>query len=75
MYALRASDGTLLWSYQTGIGADGFGGVGGPPRVSNGTVFFAADDGCVYALRAADGTLIWRYQTGGRVQSSTTIDT
>ena len=69
VYALRASDGGLLWRYNTA------GPVGGPPVVVDGIVYINANvdqglgyaTGYVYALRASDGALLWRYTTGNFV--------
>ena len=72
VYALRASDGGLLWRYTTA------GPVGDPasrPVVADGIVYVNANvdqglgsiTGYVYALRANDGALLWRYTTEGYV--------
>jgi outer membrane protein assembly factor BamB len=61
MYALSASNGTLLWS-NTAIGAvisNPFYGNGA--AVANGMVYFAASNGNVYALNASTGVLIWKF--------------
>ena len=77
VYALRASDGDLLWHYNTA------GPVGGPvassPVVVDGIVYVNANvdqglnyiTGYIYALRAGDGKLLWRYTTDGYVYSPT----
>lgn len=57
IYALRASDGAILWRYATG--GDN---IWSSPAVSGGVVYVASDDE-VYALRASDGTPLWRYRT------------
>src|SRR6266700_2346105 len=69
VYALRASDGGLLWRYTTA------GPVNDPPVVVDGIVYVNANvdqglgylTGYVYALRASDGALLWRYTNGSFV--------
>ena len=69
VYALRASDGCLLWRYTTA------GPVNDPPVVVDGIVYVNANvdqglgylTGYVYALRASDGALLWRYTNGSFV--------
>jgi outer membrane protein assembly factor BamB len=55
-YAVNAADGTLVWTYHTGI----YGNAFGAPAVSNGVVYLAAID-YVYAFNAASGTVLWQY--------------
>ena len=43
------------------------------PAVSNGIVFFGANDGGLYALSQEDGHLVGRYQTAGPVSSSPAV--
>ena len=54
VYAVDAAEGSLRWTFFTDA----------PPRlaptVSNGKVYFGADDGIAYCLDAADGSLVWR---------------
>jgi RHS repeat-associated protein len=58
--ALRATDGTLLWTYQRpGVSSE----FSSP--VSSGVIYVASADNSVYALRAADGVLLWDIQTDG----------
>jgi outer membrane protein assembly factor BamB len=68
VYALGASNGTLLWSYATG------GSVSSSPAVLGGVVFvgsLGSPYGRVYALNASTGSLLWNYTTiGGQVYSS-----
>ncbi|MCX7015962.1 MAG: PQQ-binding-like beta-propeller repeat protein [Candidatus Sumerlaeota bacterium] len=56
VYALRASDGLVLWKYVAG------GRVDSPPTFDSGNLYFGSNDGWVYCLRAADGQLVWRYR-------------
>ncbi len=60
VYALRISNGALLWSHKIDGSADQ------PPLVNNGVVYvvsFVDQNGpaYVYALRVSDGSLLWRY--------------
>ena len=53
LYALRASDGTLLWQYT----ANNFIAT---PIVANGVVYAASNDGVLAALRVSDGYQFWK---------------
>ena len=59
VYALDASTGDLIWSYETGDD-----GVFSSPAVSGGVVYVGSRDNRVYALDASTGDLIWSYGTG-----------
>lgn len=63
IYAIRASDGKKLWSYQ----ADGR--VNTSAAYSTGRIFIATDGGSVYALNARTGKLAWRAQSQARFGS------
>jgi outer membrane protein assembly factor BamB len=54
--ALKADDGTSLWSCTVA------GRVDSPPTVERGLVYFGSADGWMYCLRAEDGTLVWRFR-------------
>jgi outer membrane protein assembly factor BamB len=56
-YALRASDGTLLWSYAT------YAPDSSAPSVSNGIVYFTSGVS-VFALRAVTGAEVWERNIG-----------
>jgi len=58
LYALDATDGTVIWSYETG------GCIKSSPAVANGIVYVGSDDGYLYALDATTGAKIWHYRTG-----------
>ena len=53
LYALRASDGALLWQYTANNSI-------ATPSVANGVVYTASDDGVLAALRAIDGHQLWK---------------
>lgn len=57
VYALRARDGALLWSYPIN------GTLFSDPVLVNTTVYVGAGNGMVYALRADNGALVWHYLT------------
>jgi outer membrane protein assembly factor BamB len=64
LYALKTSNGALLWSYD--IGGELFG-----PAVSNGVVYIGGAFG-VYALNSTTGALLWSYIRDG-VQTPPTV--
>ncbi len=53
LYALRASDGALLWQYTK----NNFIAI---PTVASGVLYTASDDGVLAALRASDGHQLWK---------------
>jgi outer membrane protein assembly factor BamB len=62
VWALKASDGTLLWQYQRGVAV-----AGSAPTVSDGIVYVTDSGGTpnyTYALDGATGSLLWKYQDG-----------
>jgi len=63
LYALRASDGSSLWRFET------LGVVQSEPYYDEelDTVFFGSHDGALYAVRAQDGTLVFRFAAGAEV--------
>ena len=64
LYALNASNGSLLWRDQFSPGASS------SPAVINGVVYIVEGDGYIYALNASNGTQLWRYQTGMDIYST-----
>ncbi len=56
VHALRASDGSSVWSYTVA------GRVDSPPTIHAGLVYFGSADGWIYCLRAKDGELVWRFR-------------
>jgi outer membrane protein assembly factor BamB len=66
------SDGSLLWSYRTGVGAGD--GVRSAPAVdSDGRVYAISDDGNTYGL-LSDGSMLWSYdRASGYTYSSPAI--
>src|SRR5438128_1303628 len=65
MYALRESDGSLLWSFTADLSSDECGysyGIDGTAAVSSGKLYFGSAGCVLYALDASSGNLIWRTQ-------------
>lgn len=58
IHAIRANDGSTLWTYQV-ASANGVDGI----YIADGIVYASAD--ALYALRANDGSLLWKYQSDG----------
>ena len=63
VYALRASDGALLWRYTNGSFV--YNGYVYQPTVVDEVVYIASQNVTLSALRASDGTLLWRYTAKG----------
>lgn len=59
VYALKALDGTLHWSYA--IDGDTFNGL----VLGNKMLYIGSTNGIAYALRSDNGTLAWHYRTKG----------
>ncbi|MFP5264405.1 MAG: PQQ-binding-like beta-propeller repeat protein [Blastocatellia bacterium] len=63
MYALRESDGSLIWDYMTELVTDNCNrtyGIDGTAAISNGRLYFGSAACNLYSLDAATGNLIWR---------------
>jgi outer membrane protein assembly factor BamB len=62
-YALRASDGSSIWRFET------LEVVQSEPYYDRDLdyVYFGSHDGALYCVRAADGGLVWRFMTGAEV--------
>ena len=67
VYALDASTGEKLWSYQANVG------LADSVAVENGMVYVGSLDDNVYALNASTGALVWMYVTDGVIQSSPAV--
>ncbi len=66
VYALRSTDGTLLWRSSID------GGVGDQPVVAGGVVYVTASTditATLYALRSSDGALLWHYTSNGGIST------
>jgi outer membrane protein assembly factor BamB len=74
MYALRESDGSVLWSYDAGTFTDNrctptSMGIDSTAAVADGKVYFATSDAKLYALDAATGNLVWQKQVADPAQA------
>ena len=67
VYALNASTGAPIWSYETGSV------VLSPAAVAEGIVYVGSEDNKVYALNATTGAYIWSYTTGYYVDSALAV--
>ncbi len=63
LYALRASNGSTIWRFET------LGAVQSEPLYDPelDAVYFGSNDGGLYAVHASDGRLVWRYDSGAEV--------
>lgn len=67
IYAVNATNGSLIWTYTTkGI-------VRSSPAVANNIVYAGSGDKNLYALNATDGTYIWNYTTKDAIYAPPTI--
>ena len=67
VFALRASDGSLLWHYKIN------GPIDGTLSVVDGVVYAISSHEMAYALRGSDGTLLWQYRLAGHAIASPMI--
>jgi eukaryotic-like serine/threonine-protein kinase len=67
LYALLASDGSYLWSINTGND------VNANPVVVEGVLYFASDNNCMYAARPGDGAMIWNFCTGSDITATPVV--
>jgi outer membrane protein assembly factor BamB len=63
LYALRATDGSSIWRFET------MGPVQSEPLYDGheDVVFFGSNDGALYKVKAADGALVWRFNTNAEI--------
>jgi outer membrane protein assembly factor BamB len=67
MYALRESDGSVVWNFNAGTYSTsscnpGTFGIDGTAALSDGKLYFGTGDAKLYALDPATGNLIWQKQ-------------
>jgi len=69
LYALRATDGSTIWRFETA------GMVQSEPLYDAITdvVYFGSHDGALYAVAARDGKLLWRFNSGAEIQKKPTM--
>ena len=72
LYAINRN-GTLKWTYTTGVGINGEGIRSSVAIGKDSTVYVGSADGKLYALNSHDGTLKWQYETGRAILSSPAI--
>jgi outer membrane protein assembly factor BamB len=64
-YALRASNGTPVWSKLLGFTSDCYvGGIDSTPAYSNGTLYLGTGNGSWDAVNASNGSVDWSYFVG-----------
>jgi outer membrane protein assembly factor BamB len=70
LYALRASNGSTLWRFET------LGAVQSEPRYDPDldVVYFGSNDGALYCVHASDGHLVWRFDSGAEVARKPVLD-
>jgi hypothetical protein len=68
VYALRASDGRLIWNFTTGPDAIGVSNT--RPVVDDGVLYVGSHDRNIYALNAATGVKLWNF-TAGKIVTPT----
>ncbi len=70
LYAVRATNGSTLWRFET------MAAVQSEPLYDPAldTVYFGSNDGALYAVHASDGKLIWRYSSGAEVARRPVLD-
>lgn len=59
-------NGSNVWQSPAIVG----GSINSSPRVSDGIVYYGAQDKKIYAIRASDGSPVWDYTTIDKVESS-----
>lgn len=64
LYALRSSDGELIWEFETTAQ------IQTTPVFSEDRVVFGSDDKMIYCLDAQDGGVLWRHETSGIIHAS-----
>jgi glucose dehydrogenase len=70
LYALRATDLSAIWRYET------LGMVQSEPTYDRDLdqVYFGSNDGRLYAVRAADGGLVWAFDSGAEIARKAVVE-
>lgn len=71
VYALKESDGTLVWSRS--IAKPGAGNRSSPVVATNGVLYVGSHDKNLYALNASTGAFLWKRSTGAFIDSSPAV--
>src|SRR5690606_28022771 len=74
VYAINDSDGSLLWSYQTGGDIISSPAIYDRPSPLSDLVLIGSHDKKLYALHADTGAVEWTYTTGGSVISNPLVE-
>lgn len=61
LYAISASDGSLVWKFETDSELEA------GPLWADGNVYAGSSNGTLYALDAAAGTPLWQFEAGGQI--------
>lgn len=67
LFALNASDGSVIWSVPDDRG------IAASPAVVNGTVYSCSQNGTVLAVNATSGEILWTAAMGGEMWSSPAV--
>lgn len=67
LYAFDATDGTEIWSFETGDV------INSSPTVVENTVYFGSNDHKVYALNATDGVELWFFKAGNSITTAPAV--
>jgi outer membrane protein assembly factor BamB len=70
-YAIDATNGNVLWQYNTGKSGDF--GIYSSATFSTNKVIFGGGDHLVHALNISDGSLAWTFTTGSLVTASPSV--
>ena len=73
VYAVRARDGSKIWTSGAGRGLVRSGNFYATAAVAFGRVYIGATDGRAYSFSAKDGRVAWAHQTGRYVYSSAAV--
>lgn len=77
--ALNRSDGSRIWTYDSGedgtlSSSSGNSRIGGAPSIHNNTVYAANNLGSVMSISLSDGSENWKYNASAAVSTSPCID-
>ncbi|MCK4347404.1 MAG: PQQ-binding-like beta-propeller repeat protein, partial [Thermoplasmatales archaeon] len=72
VYALDASNGKLMWKFETGV-YTGHSGVTSSPTISDDTLFVGSRDHYIHAINASTGDLKWVYFVGSIIDSTPVV--
>jgi outer membrane protein assembly factor BamB len=70
IYALKASTGAKLWSFNPGGPVND---LDSSPAVANGAVYISSANGNLYALNGTTGAKLWEFTTGSHIYSTPAV--